>query len=184
MIFVQATPGEELKKRLIEEAKRSRVSVRIVEKSGRSLKSNLQRSDPTKRAECWSDDCVICRTEGKGSCRKESVGYKVWCKVCEEVENKSVMHGETGRCAMIRCGEHEEALRRGDKDSRLWDHCKEYHEGVKVNFGYKVVGSFEKDVLARQLDEALRIEKETGLLMNNKSEWVRPAGVRFHVERM
>ena len=38
--------------------------------------------------------------------------------------------------------------------------------------------------LLRQLDEADRIERETGILMNSKLEWVRPAGVRTTVEQM
>ena len=184
VIFVQATPGEELKKRLTEEAKRCRISVKIVEQSGRSIKSILQRSDPAGRKECGDEKCVICGTKGEGRCRKESVGYKVWCKECEEKRDKVIMHGETGRCAKVRCGEHAEALKRGDWDSRLWEHCKEVHKGERVEFGYKVVRSFENDVLGRQLDEALRIEKEEGKLLNNKREWVRPAGVRFNVERM
>ena len=184
VIFVQATPGEELKKRLTEEAKRCRISVKIVERSGRSIKSILQRSDTAGRKDCSDEKCVICLTKGEGKCRKESVGYKVWCKVCEVEKKKVIMHGETGRCAMVRCGEHARALRRGDWDSRLWEHCKEIHDGERVEFGYSVVRSFENDVLGRQLDEALRIEKEEGTLLNNKSEWVRPAGVRFHVERM
>ena len=52
-----------------------------------------------------------------------------------------------------------------------------------MEFGYRVVGVF-KDPLQRQLDEAVRIEEETGVLMNTKNEWVRPAGIRHTVERM
>ena len=41
-----------------------------------------------------------------------------------------------------------------------------------------------QDSLQRQLDEAARIEEETGILMNTKNEWVRPAGIQYNVERM
>ena len=126
---------------------------------------------------------MICKTKGEGKCRKESVGYKIWCKECEKMELKATMHGETGRCGMIRCGEHARDLK-AKKNSRLWEHCQEDHGSKQVEFGYKVVGTFERDVLGRQLDEAIRIEEETGKLMNNKFEWVRPAGVRVTAERM
>ena len=72
------------------------------------------------------------------------------------------MHGESGRCARDRCGEHINDLKREAKRSQLWEHCQEKHGGIKVNFGCKVVGVFQGDVLGRQLDEAIRIEREHG----------------------
>ena len=33
-------------------------------------------------------------------------------------------------------------------------------------------------------DEVVRIEEETGVLMNTKIEWLRPAGIRHTVKRM
>ena len=47
-----------------------------------------------------------------------------------------------------------------------------------------MVGYFPGDILGRQLDEALRIDGEPGKLLNDKREWIRPAGVRINVERM
>ena len=44
--------------------------------------------------------------------------------------------------------------------------------------------TFKRDVLARQLDEAIRIAGEDGYLMNDKNEWVRPAGVFISINRM
>ena len=35
-----------------------------------------------------------------------------------------------------------------------------------------------------QLDEAARIEEETGILMNTKNEQVRTAGIQYNVESM
>ena len=58
-----------------------------------------------------------------------------------------------------------------------------FHGGQVVEFGYRVSGRF-RDPLLRQLDEAVRIEEESGLLLNSKNEWVRPAGVQHRVERM
>ena len=89
------------------------------------------------------------------------------CIPCSDARDSYVMHGETGRRAK----------------SCLWDHVREVHGGVPVSFGWAVTGSFQEPLL-RQLDEADRIERETGILMNSKLEWVRPAGVRTTVEPM
>ena len=130
---------------------------------------------------CEDVDCPVCLTGNGGKCCTESVGYEVWCKVCEGDKRRVFMHGETGRTAKIRCSEYRAAFaaRRG----ALWEHCVSFHNGESVEFGYRVVGVF-KDPLQRQLDEAVRIEEETGVLMNTKNEWVRPAGIRHTVERM
>ena len=70
------------------------------------------------------------------------------------------------------------------KNSNLWEHSRYVHQGMNVEFGYKVDKSFQNDVLARQLDEAIRIAGEKGNLLNDKYEWVRPAGVAISINRM
>ena len=65
----------------------------------------------------------------------------------------------------------------------LWDHCREVHAGRTVEFGCSVTGSFGEP-LKRQIDEAERIDREPGLLLNSKSEWCRPAGITWTVSRM
>ena len=77
VIFIPATPGEDLKKRIEAEVKKTRLSIKIVEKSGRSIKQFLQVSDPTSKGECSREDCVVCETRGEGKCGSESVGYRV-----------------------------------------------------------------------------------------------------------
>ena len=44
--------------------------------------------------------------------------------------------------------------------------------------------AFKDGVLARQLDEAIRIAGEGGNLLNDKFVWVRPAGVAISINRM
>ena len=70
------------------------------------------------------------------------------------------------------------------KNSNLWEHARDVHGGDKVEYGYKVDKTFKEDVLARQLDEAIRIAGEEGNLLNDKFEWVRPAGVAISINRM
>ena len=183
MIFVQSTPGELLKKGVQEVMKENGMRVKVVEQGGRTIKSLLQKSNVHPKMTCEMEDCPICLTKPSGMCCQESVGYEVWCLECKNNGVRSVMHGEIGRTARIRCGEHRDALagRRGG----LWEHCLQFHDGKEVAFGYKVVKSF-KDPLQRQLHEAMRIGKETGNLMNSKNEWIgaRPAGYNHTVERM
>ena len=181
VIFVQSTPGEILKKGIEGVMKGNNMNVKVVEKGGRTFKSILQRSAVQKKMRCEDPDCPVCLTEECGNCCRESIGYEIWCRECEKYGRRAFMHGETGRTARIRCGEHRDAL--VGKRGALWEHCVEFHDRKEVQFGYKVVGSF-RDPLQRQLDEARRIEEECGILMNSKNEWVRPAGVRHTVKRM
>ena len=183
MIFVQSTPGEVLKKGVQDVMSENGMKVKVVEQGGRTIRSLLQKSDIHPKTACEMVDCPICLTKPSGMCSKESVGYEIWCFECEKDGVRSIMHGETGRTARMRCGEHRDNL--AGKRGGLWEHCLLFHSGEKVNFGYKVVGAF-KDPLQRQLNEAIRIERETGNLMNSKNEWVgaRPAGYRHTVERL
>ena len=151
-------------------------------RQGISVKQLLQRSEVSSSGECGRMDCMLCRGEQRGMCSKEGVGYIIWCSKCESDGKPAIMHGETGRCARKRIGEHFEAYEKG-KNSNLLEHCEEIHGGVRQIFKCKVTRSFQKP-LSRQLDEALRIQRETGVSMNDKSEWTRPAGYRVGGSRM
>ena len=69
----------------------------------------------------------------------------------------------------MRCGEHEKAYL-AKKNSNLWEHSRDVHKGEKIEVGYNVDKTFKDDVLARHL--------------NDKNEWVRPAGVAISINRM
>ena len=86
--FVQATPGEILKKRIQEVANSSGFQLRIVEKGGRTLKSMLMKSDVKPNKRCWDQECPICMTGEQGKCNKENAGYTIQCKTCWESEEK------------------------------------------------------------------------------------------------
>ena len=96
------------------------------------------------------------------------------------------MFGETGKTGRIRCNQHLKAYM-NEKNSNLWEHACKFHNRRKdVNFMYEVSSVHTRDPLGRQLTEALSIEA-AGLneySMNDKDEWVRPSGLRIHVERM
>ena len=81
--------------------KKSGLRIRIVEKSGMSVKRVLQRSDPFKKRTCERDCCFVCRTGGRGPCDSCGVTYEIKCQTCGQ---KYV--GETARSAFTRGKEH------------------------------------------------------------------------------
>ena len=62
------------------------------------------------------------------------------------------------------------------------------HQGRLVDFKFEVTKAFIRDPLARQLDEARRLQEEAkredSVMMNDKLEWVAPAGIIVSVSRM
>ena len=135
VVFVQATPGEELKKSTQEVANKSELKIKVVERGGRTMKGLLQKSDIVPNKKCWNEQCPVCLTEEKGSCCKENLGYSIQCQTCWTDQNKLddgikerkyIMHGETNRTAKVRCSEHRSALQRKD-NSNLWEHCVKEH---------------------------------------------------------
>ena len=133
---------------------------------------------------CFDDDCPICLTAPKGMCQLESVGYRIWCMECKALGKSAVMDGETGRTGRKRCKEHISALDSKNRPSNLREHCQLVHNGRRVDFGCEVVSKFPGDPLSRQLEEAVRIDHQQGTSLNDKSEFVRPAGMRISVARM
>ena len=92
------------------------------------------------------------------------------------------MHGETAKTARLRVSQHVADMR-STRSSTLPEHNQEYHDGQEPTYKYEVVKRFRGDPLGRQLDEAIRIDTHAGISLNDKGEWVRPAGVRIHVEK-
>lgn len=183
VIFVQPTPGEILKKKVEAIVLNAGFKIKVVERGGRSVHSILQRSDVNPQLSCdWGDKCFICSTKPTGLCREESVGYKITCVDCEAEGRHIVMHGETAKTARLRVSQHVADMR-STRSSNLREHNQEYHDGQEPTYKYEVVKRFRGDPLGRQLDEAIRIDTHAGISLNDKGEWVRPAGVRIHVEK-
>ena len=189
VLFVQSTPREQLRRQIQLEADKGGVSLRVVERGGRTLKSMLQKSEVEKLV-CEDSECVICQNEDKGLCSKENIGYTVVCNTCKSEkkdlpvkQNKFIMHGESSRTAKVRCKEHNDALMRR-RNSNLWDHCVLEHQGQIAEFDYKVHRSFNRDSLLRQIEEAKRLETEEGSLLNDKMEFVQPFAIQLKATRM
>ena len=110
------------------------------------------------------------------------MGYKITCSDCEAEGRHIVMHGETAKTARFRVSQHVADMR-STRSSNLREHNQEYHNGLEPCYKFEVVRKFRGDPLGRQLDEAIRIDMHEGVSLNDKGEWVRPAGVRIRVER-
>ncbi|PFX24331.1 hypothetical protein AWC38_SpisGene11044 [Stylophora pistillata] len=115
VIFVPATPGSQIKRRYMREMKATEFKIKVVEQSGTTLKAMLQKSDPFKQRRCTNADCLLCRTDGKGTCRSTGITYQSVCSAC-----KSKYVGETSRIAYTSGREHFHALERREESSVLW----------------------------------------------------------------
>ena len=61
---------------------------------------------------------------------------------------------------------------RNARNSPLWKHCLEEHDGEPQSFQMSVTGTYKNDAMLRQITEAVQIENTaTGTLMNDRAEW-------------
>ena len=170
VVFVPATPGSELKKRYEAVVSECRVGMKVVEKSGMSVKSIVQKSDPFQRQYCGDrENCMVCSVEGsKGRCRQSGVMYKIGCSDCDYV-----YIGETSRNAYTRGCEHTNSLEKKKEDSVLHRHITEQHPNYTdtPQFSMKVV-SRHPTALDRQTAESVKIANSSrDRIMNSKHEF-------------
>ena len=165
-IFIAATPNGELKKRMQKKIDESDMKIKVIEKTGSTMKRTLHKTSITERTHCADNECMICLTsKKKGLCRKEGVTYEIECKKCAD---KYI--GETGRCANARMKEHMRDYRLKRENSVLWRHCREEHESEKQEFKCNVREIFGSDATLRQITEAVDIKRERARI-NNRQEW-------------
>ena len=172
VIFVPSTPDSVLQQRYQSEIDRRRLKIRVVEKAGRSIKSMLQRSDPFRAEKCGRQLCLVCGTDGKGSCDKEGITYAITCVDCAEKGVERIYHGETSKNAFTRGKGHLDDFRRKSSDSVMWRHCRMGHNGEVQNFTMSTTGLYRNDAMLRQIAESVaQRNAAAGTLINSKSEW-------------
>ena len=156
---------------------------KIVESGGRTVKSLLQRSNPTALAGCTDEVCIACRGGGRGSggnCRRNNVTYEIECGLCQGAD-RSVYVGESARNLYTRGIEHSKKYEGGKTDSFLYKHQQDKHQGGEALYSAKVTGTY-KDCLSRQVAEGVEMRRCTSNLMNTKSEWHQPPIWRIQTE--
>ena len=105
---------------------------------------------------------------GTGNCNSEGITYNLKCKT--ECETKD--RGESSGNGYTRGDEHLTNLNNRDlRQSPLWRHCLEVHNGEVQEFEMNVTRSFKNDAMLRQITEAVQIDNtEQGRLMNTRAE--------------
>ena len=140
-------------RKIAEQEAEDGLKFKVVEGGGRSIKSIVQKSNPTETPGCGQSDCMACavgRGEG-GNCQRSNIQYEMRCGTCQD--ETPVYIGESSRNLYTRAKEHRQAYRRGGDNSFMAKHQAEKHQGERGVFTAKVVKTF-KDCLRRQISEA------------------------------
>ena len=164
-------------KKVAEEEAREGISFNILEVGGRTMKSILQKSNPTATPGCAKTDCPGCCTErgGGGRCHKSNINYEMECQLCPEREKHTYI-GETSKNLYTRCKQHianEKREGEDDESSFIKKHMTTHHEGMQSKFTAKVTHT-NKDSFSRQVREGVLIRRSRKTLVNTKSEWFQP----------
>ena len=186
-IFVPPTPNSELARMLQKVADNETeagVKFKIVETGGRTMKSEVQVSNPTATSGCDDGDCLACQYgRGKGgNCRQSNIEYEVECQLCPD-DRKCLYIGESSRNIYTRVKEHQSSYRNRNGKSFMKKHQEKHHQGLPGSYKAKVTGSF-RDCLTRQVSEGVSIRRCDVEVMNGKSEWHQPALWRVQNELM
>lgn len=80
VLFQPATPASKLKHMYEKEIRKSGMRIKVVERTGQTIKSQLQTSNPFRPTECGRLDCFVCTSGGKGNSQTENVTYKIECE--------------------------------------------------------------------------------------------------------
>ena len=170
VLFVPSTPGGKLKSMYQSEISKSGIRIKVVEKTGMTLKEQLQVSNPFKPAQCGRRDCFVCTSGGKGNCNTEGVTYQINC--LGECNEKNVYKGESADSGYTRGKEQATGLNARNEKSALWKHCRDIHNREIQEFQMNITGTFRNDPMLRQITEAVQIENEDPRkLMNTRAEW-------------
>ena len=168
-----------MKKEIDHIAKTAGLKVKVVEKPGKKMVDYLKSFDKTRKSEkCNGEDCMTCKAEKSGNCRKPDIVYRIKCKECERKKLKSHYYGESNFNAYTRGKQHLENYRSNcettQEKSAMRKHAKEVHGDKRVDFEMKVMKTFKGDPLGRQVYESILIidsKNQDDFPMNSKNEF-------------
>ena len=168
--------------------------IKVVERSGSSLKSQFPQASLWEGAHCGRESCITCNqgADFMTPCSRKSLVYENACAACNTMagskegvketdpEIPSLYVGESSRTIQERGLEHWADFRRNKKDSHIRKHQELQHNGEAPNFIMRAV-SFHRSALSRQTAEAIRIRRRGGMgtVLNSKSEFNRCYIPRF-----
>ena len=169
VMFVEATPGSALAKEFKTILNSCKINIKVVERTGVTIKEMLTRSDPFRIKECG---CGLCSAESKVNCKTREAVYKISCAGCQEF-----YIGETSRSIGQRYEEHLAQSRNRNTNSVFEPHFREKHEGEQQNLNLDVMKTCPGDPMLRQCTEATMI-RELKPTLNSKIEWRRVTSTR------
>ena len=179
VFFVPRTPNGELATLLREAeqdiAKLTGDRIKIVEKSGKMIKSNLQKSNPWSGENCRRSECLVCKDkiESNGDCRKRNILYQTFCLECKKMGKDSLYIGESSRSGYERGSEHQYDHRTEAEDSHMFLHQEQEHGDKEIKFSMKIVKQFQSS-FRRQVHEAVAISRNSGKnILSSKLEYNR-----------
>ena len=177
VFFVPATRDGRLAEACAAEFKKAKMNVKVVEKTGTTIKKSLVKSNPFAADKCKKSSCQVCKLDCKFSCKTRESVYRITCdgtdvngQKCEGV----VYEGETSRSIAERFGEHMAALTSNSENTRkksiLYEHVRDKHRNVTPEIKLELVARTQSDPTLRQALEAVMI-RENKPLLNTKEEW-------------
>jgi hypothetical protein len=167
VIFVEATPKAEFKKKVQSVVKRHGVKMKVVERVGTTVKGLLQRSNPFGTMGCGRQKCCICSGDGNEDCRSRGCVYEFVCMECQRM-----YRGQTGRSIYERGKEQIESWENEDDECPLKRHSTLYHEGQRFQVKVRVLAQCYGKPSRRMITEAVMIgEVPDDMTMNGKNEW-------------
>ena len=202
VLFVEQSPMGELAKKLRETLRSMEQTlgfrVKVVERTGRSLRSLFPLNNLWKGAKCGRDDCTTCEQGGEEElpdCSRMNLVYENICAECNPGASKkgelgsiradipTTYIGETSRSVYERSREHWEGAKKGCLKNHMVKHQVMEHGGEpKPNFFMKIRGYY-RTALARQVAEAVMIRRRggEGAILNSRGEFSRSYIPRLQV---
>ena len=173
-------------------------TVKIVERSGTTIKQILVKSNPWQKGTVCSraeTDCLLCKTgKGKWDCRKRNLCYETFCLRCKEaVENgepgakEAIYPGESARSGSERSKNHYDDYNNNLEASHMMKHFTNSHsqDGERPQFGMRVV-RYHTSAVHRQIHEACmiwqRARQRNVVVLNSKSMTNRGSLKRLVIE--
>ena len=171
VMFIDATPNGELAAECKKALKSSELKIRVVERSGQSLRSILSKSDPFQNDSCGKDNCKVCKANPKINCKKRNVVYRMKCLGYAKNDQREGMYiGETARSIGERASEHLVKYEQNEKNSVFHKHMIEWHGSIPQDINIDILAMCPGDAMLRQVTEAVSIN-ELNPTLNAKEEW-------------
>ena len=177
VFFVETTPDGTLAEACKKAFKNAGLKVKVIERTGKTVKAALTKSNPFKKNGCNDPTCEVCSLGTDLHCKTREVLYKISCAGENEDHqpcNNAFYVGETSRSVRERYREHHKKMTHEKlaerKKSFMYEHAEKTHGGIMPPVNLEIIARFTGDAGVRQAAEAVYIREEKAPL-NGKDEW-------------